>query len=525
MRSTSLCWLFVVGVSICITASAESLRSPWDATAITPNDVPYNCPAPPTFSKTLEAEGYYTDKQASIIDSKKLAAFNLATEGPTHLGQFAAAAADAWLSKGSRSAAACVYLLLHAAAKADAWSGEMPNMAGVQGWMLSGTAIAYLKVRNSHAGTAEQDADIQKWFRLIAARLREYFDMERAHPGSEAYNNHMYWAGLAIATQGIACNDTNAFLWGIETYRMGVDAIQPDGSLTAEMNRAGMAEHYQLYALGPLVMLAELAAANGLDLYTVNDGAIHRLVKFDIAALDDPSIVTRRTGVTQNIKQPYSGLEIGWAIPYVQRFPNPQLSALIAKAPWVRFWQWGGAPPDAVIPIPARSRALPGSQGRSFAGGWCGEGDSAYPATISDNVAFLTLKVDDLNASIGLNQDERTIVAPGWQFITGTLSADGKRINWSNDTYWTRCNIPKVHARSRLKLAGTWYADAIRSEVCSIHQHGSALQLDNGHGASGSGSVDAQGRLTTDWNGNSIVGMVSADGNRIDWDNGTWWVR
>ena len=201
----------------------------------------------------INIEGYYTDKQYSVIDPAKLAAFNAASEGPTHLGQYAARAADAWLSKGSRAAAACVYSLLDAAAKADAWDGKMPQLNGVylQNWMLSGTAIAYLKVRNSHTGTPDQDADIQKWFRLLAARVREYFDMQRTKPGSDAYNNHMYWAGLAVAAQGIAGNDVNAFLWGIETYRMGVDAIQPDGSLTAEMNRAGMALHYQLYAARP----------------------------------------------------------------------------------------------------------------------------------------------------------------------------------------------------------------------------------------------------------------------------------
>ena len=525
MRGASFCWLFVAGALACVQASAEQLRSPWDTASITPADAPYNCPAPPAFSKTLDAEGYYTDKQNSVIDPKKLAAFNAATEGPTHLGQYATTAADAWLSKGSHAAGTCVYSLLDAAAKADAWTGEMPNMTGVQGWMLSGTAIAYLKVRNSHTGTPDQDADIQKWFRLVATRVREYFDAQRSRPGSEAYNNHMYWAGLAVAAQGIACDDTNAFLWGIETYRMGVDAIQPDGSLTAEMNRAGMAEHYQLYALGPLVMLAELAAANGLDLYAVNSGAIHRLVKFDIVALDDPSILARRTGVAQNISQPYSGLEIGWAVPYVQRFPDSQLSAWIAKAPWVNFWQWGGAPPNAVIPIPLRSAELPGSRGRQFAGSWCGQGDRANPANITDNGAFLTLKVTEANSSIGFNQDERTIFAPGWQPITGTLTTDGKRIDWSNGTYWVRCNIPKAHPHPRLKLAGTWYADGFRSEVCSIRQNGSVLQLDNGHGASASGSFDAQGRLTTDWHGNSIVGVVSADGNRIDWDNGTWWVR
>jgi len=528
MRSTSFGWLFVAGVLLCSTARAENLRSPWDTKSVVPTDAPYKCPAPPAFAKTLDAEGYYTDKQASIIDPKKLAAFNAATAGPTHLGQYASDAADAWLSKGSRAAAACVYSLLDAAAKADAWDGEMPEMAGVQGWMLSGTAIAYLKVRDSHAGTPDQDADIQKWFRLVAARVREYFDMERAHPGSEAYNNHMYWAGLAIAAQGIACNDSNAFLWAIEAYRMGVDAIQADGSLTAEMNRAGMALHYQLYALGPLVMLAELAAANGLDLYQVNDGAIHRLVKFDLAALDDPSIIVRSNGVAQNIHKPYSGLEVGWAVPYVQRFPSSQLSALIENAPWVRFWQWGGAPPDAVMPIPSRSAALPGVQARSFVGHWCGQGEAAYPATITDSGAFLTLKVTMVNASSGFNRDERTIFAPGWQFITGKISRDGKRIDWSNGTYWKRCAEPVKTAGSAnriLKLDGNWYADGIASEVCSIQQVGSTLQLDNGHGAKGSGSIDGSGRLATKWDGSRIDGEVTADGSRIDWDNGTWWMR
>ncbi len=372
MRGSSFCWLFVAGALICVPALAQRLRSPWDATTIAPTDAPYKCPGPPVFARTINVAGYYTDKQYSVIDPAKLAAFKAASEGPTHLGQYATNAADAWLSKGSRAAAVCVYSLLDAAAKADAWDGKMPQLNGVylQNWMLSGTAIAYLKVRNSHTGTPDQDADIQKWFRLLAARVREYFDIQRTKPGSDAYNNHMYWAGLAVAAQGIAGNDVNAFLWGIETYRMGVDAIQSDGSLTAEMNRAAMAEHYQLYALGPLVMLAEMAAANGLDLYAVDNGAIHRLVRFSVAGRLDPSIIEKRTGVPQNLPALIGGFEIGWAVPYAQRFPDAQLSALIAKAAWVNFWQWGGAPPNAVIPIPPRSGVLPSSQGRSFAGTW-----------------------------------------------------------------------------------------------------------------------------------------------------------
>jgi len=91
------------------------------------------------------------------------------------------------------AAARCVYSLLSGAAKADAWDDKMPTNNGVymQNWILSGTALAYLKVRTSGVGTAEQDAQIQKWFRVLAARVREYFDNGRKQPGSDAWNNHM----------------------------------------------------------------------------------------------------------------------------------------------------------------------------------------------------------------------------------------------------------------------------------------------------------------------------------------------
>jgi poly(beta-D-mannuronate) lyase len=46
-----------------------------------------------------------------------------------------------------------------------------------------------------------------------------------------------------------------------------VGEIQASGVLMREMARAGMALHYHLYALAPLIMIAELGEANGMDLY------------------------------------------------------------------------------------------------------------------------------------------------------------------------------------------------------------------------------------------------------------------
>jgi len=328
-------------------AHADKLLSPWDNHPVPLTDAAYDCPAPPPFAEKINVEGYYSDKNYSIIDPKKHEAYEQATEASTHLGQYATLAADAYLDKGSRAAAQCVYSLLDAAAKAKAWTGKMPSNNGVynQNWLLSGTAIAYLKVRPSGLGTPVQDAEIQKWFRELAGRVRDYFDDSILRPGSDGWNNHLYWAGLAVAAEGIADDDKSGFKWGIDAYRAGVGRILTDGSLTAEMGRAQRAVHYHLYALGPLIMLAELGEANGLDLYAADNGAIHRLVNFCIAILEDPTLLEKRTGVPQLASNPWNGQEIGWAVPYVRRFPNAKLSALIAQAPWVRFWQWGGAPP------------------------------------------------------------------------------------------------------------------------------------------------------------------------------------
>lgn len=344
----------VLGASAVVSFAQETralqdrLRSPWDGLKIAQTDAPYDCPASPPFASTVDVHSAYIDEHASVIDPEKFAAFEKASEPSTHLSQYVALAADAYLAKGSRPAAKCTYSLLDAAAKADAWAGKMPGFQGVylQNWMLSAVGMAYLKVRGSGAGTADQDAEIQRWFALLALRVRDYFDAEIKRLGSDGENNHLYWAGLAIAAEAIADNDHDAGAWALNAYRIGIDAIQPDGSLRAELNRGQMALHYHLYALAPLIMIAELAEANGIDSYADDDGALHRLVNFCLAGLADPTILEKRTGVKQVVSLPYSGSDIGWAVPYVKRFPNAKLSELIAKAPWVRYTSWGGAPPE-----------------------------------------------------------------------------------------------------------------------------------------------------------------------------------
>jgi poly(beta-D-mannuronate) lyase len=521
-------------------ASTVRLRAPWDGVMIVPTDAQYNCPEPPTFSRTLDVQGYYTDKKYSVTDTEKEAAFQKNVEGPTHLGQFAGLAADAWQSKGSRAAAACVYSLLTDAAKADAWDDKMPTNSGVymQNWMLSGTALAYLKVRNSGAGTPEQDAQIQQWFGKLATRVREYFDSGRKRPGSDAWNNHMYWAGLAVASAGIADNDVDGFHWGLATYEMGIHAIQPDGSLDAEMGRGQKALHYQLYALGPLVILAELGEANGIDLYAERDGAIHRLVRFNLAAMKDPSLLEKRAEAKQEAKPPYAGLEIGWAVPYTQRFPNADLSAMIAQAANVRFWQWGGAPPSAVQPAAgekggpaafnvdskneieaALASEFPAGHVHSlFLGAWCGEGKTELRATITDGGDLFVLNNGQGSLSSGEARGPFVMSALEWGPVLGVLSTDHSQIDWSNGTFWARCSS----SPATIDLTGTWIA---LDGSCNLHQQGNLVRSGGSKDCLASGSVDKNGHLVMDALFGKFEGDVSADGNHINWVDGSYWTR
>ena len=346
-----VCVLLLLWVAVAAGAArADTLRSPWDDVHIPLTDAPYDCPAPPPLSKSLEVQGYYSDEHHSVVDPAREAAERKATEAPTHLGQWSTQAADAYLTRGSRAAAQCVYALLDAAAQAKAWTDAMPTSQGSyeQKWLLAGVSVAYLKVRTTGVGTPEQEKVIKRWLRDVAGRVVDYVDGRKAKPDSDAWNNHRYWAGYAVAAAGVAINDGADFQFGVDAFKAGADQIQPDGALPHELARAARALHYHLYALGPLVMMAELAEANGIDLYARDNGAIHRLVRLCEAGLGNPDIFAKATGVPQDVPDTLSGEEIGWAVPWVRRFPDARLSDWIAKARTTAFWQWGGLPPGAV---------------------------------------------------------------------------------------------------------------------------------------------------------------------------------
>ena len=155
-----------------------------------------------------------------------------------------------------------------------------------------------------------------------------------------------------------------------------------------------------------------------------------------------------------------------------------------------------------------------------FLGIWCVSDDPSRRALITGGPFGLTLRLEHGSTSTGTiaGPFSHQVVAPQWNLLHGTLSTDEETITWSDNTYWTRC-------RPRINLEGTWYDGGIRSQPARIEQHGGALALRNELGQVGRGNFTARDRIAVLWSGILLSGVISADENRIDWDNSTYWTR
>ena len=328
---------------------AAPLRSPWDDKPVKATDTPYDCPAVANLPVDFVTEGFYADNDPthSIIDPVMMKAYAESSGPVKRDGDQVVAAADAYRTTGSLAAARCVISHLEANARNRSLTGKMSSSQAyyVQGWVLGAEAIAYLKVRGSGLVSREQAALILPWMKAVAAQARDYYDA-REKKDASLLNNHFYWAGVELAAVGIAADDHSDFDWAMHTAHTGIAAIHSDGTLPQEMRRGTRALHYHLYAASPLVMLAELAATNGIDLYSERNGVLKHLVQVSTDGLLDPSPFQKAAGIAQEVRLPPSGEAIGWATSYNRRFPSPTITKLLAECANPSYMYLGGLPPE-----------------------------------------------------------------------------------------------------------------------------------------------------------------------------------
>jgi poly(beta-D-mannuronate) lyase len=266
-----------------------------------------------------------SDETRSTVDEEQLEAY---TEGMSGLRDYLTyvtkAASDYVASRGKKAAkAACALAWIDAWARAGAISDLDTRQAALSTTrIVSGMGMAYLAVRPYAEAIGADTSAIESWFRSRAETFISIY--EDSGQRNSNRSNHRYWGGFAVAVSGVVAGDRKLLDWGIESYRIGVCQIDARGALPLELERSKKARDYHLHATAPLVMIAELAEANGVDAYSLCGGAIHRLVKFTLASVSDPTEIEQLTSAKQ-VKLPTNdgamrGDRFAWVEPYFKRF-------------------------------------------------------------------------------------------------------------------------------------------------------------------------------------------------------------
>lgn len=259
------------------------------------------CSAPPPAVIDIDANSYYVDSHHSIIDPVRKARNEAATRPVDEFLEAVARSANAAQRSGDADQARCALDWLSAWAGRNAMLGTMTTEQSyyTRKWALAGLALSYARVQ---AGApAVTRAQIEKWLLALADATMRHSD---AHKGVR--NNHYYWEGLAVTAAGAVTHDARCLDWGRKVFDHAMGQIQPDGSLPLELERAGRALNYHLFAAAPLVMMASI-----LD---VQAAPLDKLVAFSVNGANDPAILQKMTGFEQ--EHPH-GVP-GWIVIYLR---------------------------------------------------------------------------------------------------------------------------------------------------------------------------------------------------------------
>ena len=75
--------------------------------------------------------------------------------------------------------------------------------------------------------------------------------------------------------------------------------------------------------------MQSLAARNGVNLYGIENGALHGLVKRTVDGLSDPAYFVEKTGKNQSWVGKVSGGKLAWMEAYHARFPASEIKRWI----------------------------------------------------------------------------------------------------------------------------------------------------------------------------------------------------
>jgi poly(beta-D-mannuronate) lyase len=273
------------------------------------------CAVVPDPVRDINAVDYRTGPGGMTIDSSLRARNDAAMEPQRTFVRVVSSSADHYIADNKTAAAECVLTALRDWANGGALLGATANAQAdrERSGLTSGIAFAYLKTKD--AASLEDQQTIEAWLNKLASGVESAFG-DPARPA----NRSLALAGLATMAVGVATGNGDHQRFGEAAFDQSARAIDEQGVLEIEMGGGERALFDQDFALGNLVMTAELAAKqSGEDWYSRHDGALHHLADRVLDGLHDPSWFAERTGKQQFLP---SGRDLAWIAFYARRFPD-----------------------------------------------------------------------------------------------------------------------------------------------------------------------------------------------------------
>ena len=236
-----------------------------------------------------------------------------------------------YLATGSHAEAQCAADQLDAWAKTnqlmqyDAHDKDNTQSWYQAEWTLCSSGVTFSVLVNDAAIDLAEQKRIALWLDTAAHRLIGF-----EKPG-ETGNNHHYWRALAAISIGVTCSDDVLFQYGIEVFHQAIGQIDKNGAFPLEMERHERAIHYQSFALQPLLLVAEFAEHQNVDLYayTANGHTLRDAIVFLGHAMDDPSLVKQYTPDAQMTD--FGGGDMAPFVFFAKRFGTDGLGNTIPK--------------------------------------------------------------------------------------------------------------------------------------------------------------------------------------------------
>ena len=182
--------------------------------------------------------------------------------------------------------------------------------------------------------SAADDARIRDWMWKILGRSKNLLRGVRRSGHNYAAHNHAIASAAARMAYGAMWDDADAFGDGLDQWFITLGDMRADGSFPIETRRGQKAMFYTGRVLSGLMSIAEMARAQGTDLYSrapSQDKTIHKAVGFMVAALDRNEVIYPYAkeniypGSSRNWRVQHLGSlgsTLGWMIPYTARFPG-----------------------------------------------------------------------------------------------------------------------------------------------------------------------------------------------------------